>query len=262
MLDSIEIKISKEFIEKGYIIKKISNLDSLNYIYSTFKKNIYKELNIKPTNNYDIFNNLHNHIKIKDLNNFRMKLFNNTNKDNRFKKEFYNVCKDYINVIVGNELVMQKRINLSIQLPKDSSSLLPIHSDTWSGVSPYEVVVWLPLVNCYKTKSMFILPPEHSKKLEKKFKIFKNKSSDDIFKSINKKLKWIKINYGEILIFNQNLPHGNRINIEKETRWSLNCRFKSIFTPYFDKKIGDFYEPITLRAATKLGMNYKFPNIK
>ena len=63
-----------------------------------------------------------------------------------------------------------------------------------------------------------------------------------------------------ILIFNQNLPHGNVVNLESETRWSLNCRFKSVFSPYGDKKIGEFFEPITLRAISKIGMNYKYPN--
>ena len=34
---------------------------------------------------------------------------------------------------------------------------------------------------------------------------------------------------------------GNIVNKENETRWSLNCRFKGIFTPYNDKKIGEFF---------------------
>ena len=58
------------------------------------------------------------------------------------------------------------------------------------------------------------------------------------------------------------MPHGNVINKENETRWTMNCRFKSVFTPYKDKKIGEFYEPITLKPATKRGLNYKFPNDK
>ena len=53
------------------------------------------------------------------------------------------------------------------------------------------------------------------------------------------------------------MPHGN-VNKENETRWTMNCRFKSVFTPYKDKKIGEFYEPITLKPATKRGLNYKF----
>ena len=53
---------------------------------------------------------------------------------------------------------MQKKINLSIQLPNDNSSLLDVHADVWSGDSPYEAVIWMPLVDCFKTKSMYILP--------------------------------------------------------------------------------------------------------
>ena len=143
--------------------------------------------------------------------------------------------------------MMQNNINLSIQLPNDDSSLLPVHSDVWSGDSPFEIVVWMPLVNCYKTKSMYILPPKKYKKMEKNFKSLLAKDSEAIFKKIKKNLKWINIKKGEILLFNQSLPHGNRVNLEKETRWSMNCRFKSIFSPYGDKKIGEFFQPITLK---------------
>ena len=67
-------------------------------------------------------------------------------------------------------------------------------------------------------------------------------------------MKWLDVKYGEVLLFNQALPHGNRLNEEPETRWSMNCRFKGVFTPYSDKKIGEFFEPITLRAASQTGM--------
>ena len=52
---------------------------------------------------------------------------------------------------------MQKKINLSIQLPKDKDSLLDLHSDIYAGESPFQVVVWIPLVDVYDTKSMFLL---------------------------------------------------------------------------------------------------------
>ena len=80
---------------------------------------------------------------------------------------YYKISKPLLDIILGNELAMQLRVNLSIQLPDDDSSLLPIHSDVWSGDSPFESVVWLPLVDCYKTKSMFILPPSKYFKIKK-----------------------------------------------------------------------------------------------
>ena len=50
-----------------------------------------------------------------------------------------------LKLICGNELAMQRKVNLSMQVPKDDSSLLPVHSDVWSGCSPFEVVLWMPL---------------------------------------------------------------------------------------------------------------------
>jgi sporadic carbohydrate cluster 2OG-Fe(II) oxygenase len=164
--------------------------------------------------------------------------------------------------IIGNELAMQNKINISIQLPNNEDSLLPIHSDTWSGDSPFESVLWLPLVNCYKTKSMFILNAQKIKKFNDAFSSKKINSISDIYKKFKKDLKFIKINYGHYLLFNQNLPHGNLINKTKETRVSLNCRFKGLFSPYHQKELGSFFSPLKLRAATKLGLDYKMPGEK
>ena len=46
---------------------------------------------------------------------------------------------------------------------------------------------------------------------------------------------------------------------EATTRWSLNCRFKGLFSPYADKRLGEFFEPITLRPASRLGLDYELP---
>ena len=96
---------------------------------------------------------------------------------------------------------MQQRVNLSIQMPKDISSLLPVHSDVWAGDSPFEIVVWLPLVDCYKTKTMYILPPKKNKKIN----LNELNSSKNIFEKIKKDFVWPKVKFGQVLIFNQML---------------------------------------------------------
>ena len=102
--------------------------------------------------------------------------------------------------------------------------------------------------------------PKSNLKLNRNFNKFYGKSSEKIFNFIKKDIKWIKINKGELLIFNQALPHGNRINKESTTRWSMNCRFKSLFSPYGDKKIGEFFVPITTKVASRIGMEYQSPS--
>ena len=67
---------------------------------------------------------------------------------------------------------------------------------------------------------------------------------------------------GEILIFNQCLPHGNIVNQSNETRWTFNCRFKGLFTPYNDKKIAEFFQPITMKPVSQIGLDYKLPKLK
>ena len=211
--------------------------------------------------NNNWFNNIHESITVELLNDFRMGMIVGINAESEFRQQYFNLARPYLYILVGNELSMQLRINLSIQFPGDESSLLPVHADTWSGDSPFEVVVWTPLVDCYGSKSMYILCPENNKKIEKTFALRTGDSSENLYQSISDEVKWLEVKFGEIVIFNQALPHGNIVNTEKETRWSMNCRFKSVFTPYGDKKLGEFFEPITLRAASKMGMDYKLPEI-
>jgi sporadic carbohydrate cluster 2OG-Fe(II) oxygenase len=258
-----EKKISNQFKKKGFVVKKINDVKSLSKIKKIFVKSIKKNLksNYKFKNEKELFNLTHMGIEVKKLNSFRLKIINDINKSENLRELYYKISKPLLDTIIGNELSMQLRVNLSIQMPKDDSSLLPIHSDVWSGDSPFESVVWLPLVDCYKTKSMFILPPSKYEKIKKIFLKKTSSSSEEIFQKIKKDLLWIKIKYGEVMIFNQCLPHGNVVNLESQTRWSLNCRFKSVFSPYNDKKIGEFFEPITLKPVSELAINYDLPKI-
>lgn len=249
--------LTNQFIKNGFIKVKVNKKKSLNNIREIINRLLKKKIS---SVNSQTLNNFHNLIEKKDLNEIRLSIFHKLNSQKLFRESYYEIAKEFLDVIVGNELVMQNKVNLSIQLPFDNSSLLPIHSDTWQGDSPFEVVVWLPLVNCYKTKSMFLMKPESSKNLYKNFHKIKNLNNNQIFKKYEKDLQWVNIKYGEILIFNQSLPHGNVVNIENETRWSMNCRFKSLFSPYGEKKLGEFFEPIDIKPATIIGLSYKDPN--
>ncbi len=255
-----ESNLTNEYLEQGYIIRPVADLEALDWIRSKYISLIAEAIdvdaNVKPE---DLLNRIHQNIPVANLNDFRLKIIRGVNANDDIREMYFRVARSYLEALVNNELAMQLRVNLSIQFPGDKSSLLPVHADTWSGDSPFEVVVWLPLVDCYATKAMYILPPKASADLNQNFVTRAGSSSEDLFQSIKDDIHWLEVSYGDVLVFNQALPHGNRVNEETETRWSMNCRFKGIFTPYGDKKIGEFFEPITLRAASKIGMAYKHP---
>ncbi|PPR79042.1 MAG: hypothetical protein CFH01_00653 [Alphaproteobacteria bacterium MarineAlpha2_Bin1] len=251
---------SKKFLENGYIIRPIANFDALDKIRDTVIQIATDILEIDLPKDKEFFlNSFHDLIDYKKLNDFRLSIYNKLNSFSWFKSLYYSLAETYIKSLVGNELVIQKRVNLSIQLPNDDSSILPVHADVWNGDSPYELVMWIPIVDCYASKSMFILPIEEENKISKSIKSFRTSSSDDLFNIIKGNIKWLDIKFGEVLLFSQNLMHGNIVNIENETRWSMNCRYKSLFSPYSAKKLGEFFEPLSIKPVTKLGMNYKFP---
>lgn len=228
-----EQELTDQFLERGYIVQPAEDTGWLSYL-----KMLVQPFEPSPS---------------ADLNALKLEIMGKLNADQKARLAYYMLAKDTLSVLVGNELAMQRKFNLNVQVPQDEKNLLPIHADTWTGDSPFQVVVWVPLVDCYGTKAMWLLPPKHAKS----FRLAG--SHEEMFQAVAAQVEYIPVKYGEVLIFNSTLPHGNTVNREDSTRWSLNCRFKSVFSPYGRKELGEHFEPITLRAASRIGLDYRHP---
>lgn len=256
-----EITLSKKFIEQGYCIIPVEDKAGLDRIRSAITELALTTLGGDDPSDYCAYlDGIHAGVKPNVLNEFRLGIIHDINREDWLRPTYFGLARTALQSIVGNELAMQRRINISIQLPGDDGSLLPIHCDVWSGDSPFEAVLWVPLVDCAETKSMFLVPPRANAEIQSRLSEFSSRSSEDLFSEVEPHLEWINIRYGEALLFNQNLMHGNRVNETRETRWSMNCRFKGVFTPYAEKNLGEFFEPITLRAASRIGLSYELPD--
>jgi len=249
------------FEKNGYIIindntglVKFLRLEIVNEI----KKNNSK---LKYFSEEQILNNFHKYFSRKNVNGVRLNLYNSINKIKNIDNIYYSTCKDVLDNLVGNEVAMQKKINLSIQMPKDPDSLLDMHSDIYAGESPFQVVVWIPLVDVSSTKSMFITTPKSNKKLNSLVLKTNDLTTRDIYEKNKKLFHFLNLKFGQILIFSPLILHGNTINSSSETRFSLNCRFKSLLSPYDVKvkshrNIPQFYRPLNTKIMTKIGFKY------
>jgi sporadic carbohydrate cluster 2OG-Fe(II) oxygenase len=193
------------------------------------------------------------------LNDLRLAVIDGLTAAPWFREAYFACGRAVLESLVGNELAMQRGIGFSIQLPEDTSSVLPLHSDAWSEDSPFEVVLWIPFVDVAATQSMFILRREHDLAWRARMHEFAAKSVDELFTTLERDVEYLTIPYGNVLCFTHTLMHGNRVNHEATARWSINVRFKGLFTPYSDKKLGDFFDPITLRPASRIGIDYRLP---
>jgi len=256
------VELGQQFIDDGYLVLPAENLDALERIRRCAAELAASAIGEELPNDISNFlNNFHERVSIDELNTVRLKVIEGLNKQSWLRAAYFQLARQAIFSLVGNELAMQRRVNLSMQLPQDTSSLLPVHADVWSGDSPYEIVLWVPLVDCYRTKSMYLMPPAKDRALQARMgEVFKDSSASNLFKVIEDDVQWMDVPYGNVLIFSQTLMHGNQPNEEPDTRWTMNCRFKSLFSPYSDKRLGEFFEPITLRPSSRIALDYELPD--
>ncbi len=254
--------IERAFLRDGYVLFAVEDAGALSAIRERVVALAASYLGSEQVSDDAAFlNTIHERVAPEDLNALRLHVFEGMNKEPWFRAAYFSLARRIIEQLVGNELAMQLRVNLSVQLPNDDSSLLPIHADVWNGDSPYEIVLWLPMVDCFDTKSMYILPRGASERHHRTFTDAMGRSSGDLFEAVRPELDWLSIKFGQACIFSQNLMHGNIVNGEGETRWSMNCRFKSLLSPYADKKLGEFFSPISIRPVTRMGASYRLPDI-
>jgi sporadic carbohydrate cluster 2OG-Fe(II) oxygenase len=256
-----ELALNQQFAQDQWIILPVENRAGLDRIQSRIAQLAARHLgDAEPADAKAYLDAIGGRVTPDRLNDLRLAVIQGIIAEPWFRRTYHSLAANVLACLVGNELVMQRSVGLSVQLPQDDSSLLPLHCDVWDGDSPYEVVAWLPLVDCYRTKSMCILPPAANARAYGLMKSFADRRVDDLFCHVESELTWLDVPYGHVLLFSQNLLHGNRINQEPTTRWTMNCRFKSLFSPYADKRLGEFFEPITLRAATRIGLDYRLPD--
>lgn len=258
--DASDAALGLKFLAQGHVVLPVEDRALLERIRSRVAGLAARHLGLPaPKGTSEFLNSLHDQVRPEALNALRLEVIQGINREPWFRPAYFALARHALAALAGNELAMQRRINLSIQMPEDDSSLLAVHSDVWSGDSPFELVVWLPLVDCFGTKSMYLCPPDANRAVQAKLASFEGKSAEALYGAIENHVRFLDVAFGQMLVFHHDLLHGNRVNTEDATRWSLNCRFKSVFSPYADKKLGEFFEPITLKPLTRLGMAHRLP---
>jgi sporadic carbohydrate cluster 2OG-Fe(II) oxygenase len=252
-----ETVISDDFLQNGFIVCDAESpkiLESIRHDVTQIATSWLKQ-NQLESNLSDLATS-HEFVANERLNDLRLTIFNEINKFADIRQRYFWLARQGLAALVGNELSMQNKVNLSIQQPNDESSVLPIHSDIWTGDSPFQVVLWVPLTDASKSNSMFLLPPRESREARQRVAAGDFKSMVQIEAEYQSQMVTMVVPYGKVLIFDSNCLHGNVLNETKSVRWSMNCRFTGLLTPFTnpERRLGTYYLPITTRAATKIGL--------
>jgi sporadic carbohydrate cluster 2OG-Fe(II) oxygenase len=259
-LSEQERRVADDFLREGCVVAPVEDRAALDRIRDFVAAAAAAFLGEPvPADPHRYLDTIGERVSTARLNDLRLAIIDALAAADWFREAYFACGRRLLEIVAGNELAMQRGVGFSVQLPGDESSLLPLHSDVWSEDSPFEVVLWIPFVDCYRTKSMFVLPPGADERWRPRMHEFSGASVDVFFAEVEPDLRWLEIPYGHVLVFTHTLMHGNRVNVEPTARWSMNVRFKGLFTPYADKALGDFFTPITLRPASRIGMRYRLP---
>ena len=245
----------KEFESKGYAIVESISAEKSNQIRSKLVKLICEmfKINSSNINHEKILNDFHN-LKIdkSDFNNVRMNIIQTLSNDDEYLQLIMEAYGKYIKKLIGNDILVQKNVNIMCHEPK-SMKISDAHRDAPEN-SFYEVVLWLPFVNCYKSKSMYFVEAEESNIL---MNILETKNLDwnSFEKEAQKKGKFLDVPFNSAVLFWAGLIHGSKVNEENETRWTMNLRFKNIFTPPGMKDPLNFFQLYEMSPLSHLGLN-------
>ena len=112
-INNIEKGIQKKFLNNGYYKFNVLDKNKLNflrtkiiYLSKIWLKKQKKSINIKHIND---LNQTHKFIHPDQLNDFRIFIYESINKMKNFKKIYFELGRKYIEIICGNELVIQKK---------------------------------------------------------------------------------------------------------------------------------------------------------
>ena len=259
-----ESQVGQEFLQQGYTVQQCENQEGLLKFREKIAEWLCEKVNLPFPQNLETswFDQVHKHVEQRQINEPRMHCYTRLNSESWALPTYFSFARKVIEEVLGNELVMQNRINVNVMMPGDAGSNIPLHIDIHSGESPFQCVLWIPMTDAHDTKGVFLLPPDANRNALGHFRDWmKMGGRERVMQEVQKDLVWPEVPFGSILLFSPTLLHGSVVNETNETRWSFNTRFKSLFSPYGsqEKGLGSFYLPIRTAPATHFGLHYQAP---
>jgi sporadic carbohydrate cluster 2OG-Fe(II) oxygenase len=244
----------EHFAENGFAIVPAERRDVLDELRNAIFEHAKTLVPYRGESIEDFLNGFHRYeLKSTELNAFRLALVEYMSSKLDVAQSILDAFGSDIRSMVGPDIATQKIVNIVVQQPGDADQV-PTHRDAPSN-SHFELIVWLPLVDCYRTKSMFALNRDDTSDglaMLQDGKTFKDFSGLALQRGID-----LSVRYGEAFFFSAGLYHGCKVNAEPETRWSLNMRYKNLFSPYGPKGLAEFFRVLELSPLTKVGFAFE-----
>lgn len=213
---------------KGYSVFPIENID------------IFKKLRTSFIEKINIANKLGDNIgqirkKMAKMSKAEInKIMVNLLSFNDLSEMIINSCPALIKSLCGDELFIQRRAHTIINVPGNGQSKQWTHYELMSGISPFSYVIWAPLHDLEDQGGVYYIDQKTSSEIMKKEEEEGLVNGPTVLNLITEQ-KPTLMKFGEAIIFNPFVLHGNVTFKSEFARIACNVRFQSYNKPLLQK---------------------------
>lgn len=143
-------------------------------------------------------------------------------------------CSGVIKNVCGSNLFVQRRAHTIVNIPGEGQAKQWPHYELMSGISPFTYVIWAPLHDLEDQGGVYYID------LSKSSRIMKDEEKTGIVNGtkvldLMTNQEPAKLKFGQAIIFNPFVLHGNISFKSKYARVACNVRFQSSSKPLLQK---------------------------
>ena len=212
----------------GYSVFSIKNMHILENLRKEFVDRIFNSNN--SNKNISDVRRLLAQMSKAEINKSMVSLLSFTN----LSEMMIDACSDIVEELCGKELFIQRRAHTIINVPGEGQAKQWTHYELMSGISPYTYVIWTPLHDLDDNGGVYYIDLDRSSQImkeEEKTGVVNGKRVLNLMEH----QKPTKLKFGEAIIFNPFVLHGNVSFESNFARVACNVRFQSINKPLLQK---------------------------
>ncbi len=221
----------------GYAIVKIDDLDKFKYLRDIFLERMGLEGERNIANLRKKIAKMKNH----EVNKAMVNLLS----FNEASEIMIKSCKKIVEELCGKELLIQRRANTIFNLPGEDQRRQWPHYELMSGISPYTFIMWAPFHDLDDDGGVYYVPQNKSYEIIKKEHSLGLVNGPTILDKMNT-YKPAKLKFGEVIVFNPFVLHGNVDFNSDLARIACSVRFQSKHKPIMQKD-SDFFKLYNLK---------------
>ncbi len=226
---SKSMDVQKELITgKGYAVFPIENIDIFKKLRDTFIEKI--NISNKLGDNINQIRKKMVKMSKAEINKIMVNLLS----FNDLSEMIISSCPALIKKLCGSELFIQRRAHTIINVPGDGQAKQWPHYELMSGISPFSYVIWAPLHDLEDQGGVYYIDQKKSLEIMRKEEEEGLVNGPTVLNIITEQ-KPTLMKFGEAIIFNPFVLHGN-VTFESEfARIACNVRFQSYNKPLLQK---------------------------